>query len=162
MDMNQIAYDLYGTPLAEFIRSVSWLIPTVQSIHILAISILAGSALVMELRIAGVWATSAAPRAVVQRFLPWLWGALAVLLLTGLTLTIAEPNRVLNNSIFWYKMAAIVGAFVLTLVFRYPILRTDAGGAEVRLGGLTKLSAWLTLAAWIFAIYCGRWIAYAL
>lgn len=162
MDLELLAYNLYDTPLSTGIRMVTWLIPAVQSVHILAIAILVGSAMVMELRLAGVMATDVATRTVVKRHLPWLWSALGVLVLTGGTLMIAEPQRVLGNTVFWWKMTAVFGAFVLTLLFRLPILRPQFQLDHAWWRALVKPTAWLSMAAWIFAIFCGRWIAYAL
>lgn len=162
MDLELLAYNLYDTPLSTAIRLAPGLIPALQSVHILAIAILVGSAMVMELRLAGVMAVDEAPRAVVRRYLPWLLGALGVLLLTGLALAIAEPQRVLGNTVFWWKMSAVLGAFVLTLLFRYPILRQQFQLEQAWWRQVVKPTAWLMLATWVFVIFCGRWIAYAL
>lgn len=162
MDIETFSSALYETPLSTGIRQITWLIPGIQSVHILAIGILVGSALVMELRLAGLLATDENPGTVIRRHLPWLWGALGVLLLTGTTLGIAEPARVLGNSIFWWKMIAVAGAFVVTLLLRRPLLRPDLVLEQAAWRVAIKPSAWLLLGAWIFAIYCGRWIAYAL
>ncbi len=162
MDIETFSYALYETPLSTGIRQVTWLIPALQSVHILAIAILVGSAIVMELRLAGLMATDETPGTVVRRHLPWLWSALGVLLLTGLTLGIAEPARVLGNSIFWWKMSAVLSAFVVTLLLRRPMLKPGFVLDQFSWRAAVKPSAWLLLGAWIFAIYCGRWIAYAL
>lgn len=162
MDLELLAYNLYDTPLSTAIRLVPGLIPGLQSVHLLAIAILLGSAIVMELRLAGVLAADVAQRIVVRRYLPWLLGALGVLLLTGMTLVIAEPQRVLGNTVFWWKMSAVLGAFVLTLLFRYPILREQFQLEQAWWRKMVKPTAWLLLAAWVFVIFCGRWIAYAL
>ncbi|EIZ79361.1 putative membrane protein [Novosphingobium sp. Rr 2-17] len=160
MSLETFSYGLYDTPISVGIRAISWLIPMVQSIHIIAIAVLVGSALVMDLRLAGVLATDESPRTVVRRHLPWLWSALAVLLLTGLVMVTGEPYRELLNTTFWYKMGTVLFAFVLTLLFRYPILHPEFKLEHARWSLLVKPLAWVSLAAWIFVIYCGRWIAY--
>jgi hypothetical protein len=151
---------LYATPLSTSIRETGWLIPAVQSIHILAIAIVIGSALVSDLRLAGVLATDEAPSTVVRRYLPWMWGALLVLLLTGIVMILAEPGRTLTNTVFWTKMLLVLSAFTLTLFFRKPLLdprfRADHGGWW----RATKPAAWASLAVWVAIIFCGRWIAY--
>lgn len=162
MDLETFSYTLYETPLSTGIRQLTGLIPALQSVHILSIAVLVGAAMVMELRLAGVLATDEKPGTVVRRHLPWLWSALGVLLLTGMTLVIAEPQRVLGNSIFWWKMSAVLSAFVVTLLLRRPMLKPGFALEQVGWRAAVKPSAWLLLGAWIFAIYCGRWIAYAL
>lgn len=152
---------LYGTPLSTQIREVSWLVPTVQSVHILAITVIVGSALVCNMRVAGVLATDTSPRAVVRRYLPWTWIALAVLLLTGCIMVIGEPNRVLHNSNFWLKMILVVVGVGVTFLVSQPVLspKFDIESAWWRFGA--KPAAWLSLLLWIVIIFIGRWIAYS-
>lgn len=162
MFIQQFANDLYATGISTRLREITWIIPLIQSLHILAIAALFGSALVSDLRLAGVLATQETPRTVVKRYLPWMWWALVALLVTGTVMTVAEPNRVLNNWVFWTKMALILSAFVLTLLFRYPILHPEFRLEHARWAVLVKPMAWISLAIWIVVIFCGRWIAYAI
>lgn len=151
---------LYGTPMATGIRETVWIIPTIQGIHILAIAIVIGSALVSDLRLAGVLATDEKPSTIVRRYLPWMWGALIVLLLSGSLLVIAEPERTLGNVVFWSKIGLVLLAFLLTLAFRKPLLDPQFALEHARWRAFVKPAAWLSLAVWIAVIFCGRWIAY--
>ncbi|GHC98400.1 DUF6644 family protein [Novosphingobium pokkalii] len=144
---------LYATPISTTFRETTWIIPTVQSLHILAIAVVVGSALVSELRLAGVLATDESPARVVRRYLPWIWSALVVLLASGMLLIVAEPARTLGNTVFWAKMALVLLAFLATLLLRRPLLRDEARPAA-------KTVAWLLLVVWIAVIFCGRFIAY--
>ena len=119
MSVAKFANHLYGTPLSTAIRETSWIIPGVQSIHIIAIAGVVGAAIVMDLRLAGVLATDEAPRAVVKRHLPWMWSSLALLLASGFVLGLGEPYRVLMNPVFWAKMALVLTGFVLSPVLGY-------------------------------------------
>ncbi|NMN04578.1 MULTISPECIES: DUF6644 family protein [unclassified Novosphingobium] len=160
MSVEQFASNLYSSELSTSIREATWIIPTVQSIHIIAIAGVVGSAIVMDLRLAGVLATDETPQAVVRRHLPWMWTSLAILLCSGLVLGMAEPYRVLTNTAFWAKMALVLTGFVLTLLFRYPILHPEYRAEHARAAALVKPLAWASLAIWIVVIFCGRWIAY--
>jgi hypothetical protein len=151
---------LYATPFSTALRKVDWVIPALQCIHILAIAVLIGSALVSDLRLAGVLARDETPAIVVRRYLPWMWAALAVLLLTGLLMVAAEPDRTIANTVFWSKMALVLGAFVLTLFFKKPLLDPDFRAEHIGWSKFIKPTAWISLAAWIAVIFCGRWIAY--
>jgi hypothetical protein len=162
MTLHDFSSALYTTPFSTGIRETPGLIPTTQSIHIIAIAVVVGSALVTDLRLAGVLATDETPQTVVRRYLPWMWGAIAVLLATGTIMAVGEPNRVLTNPLFWTKMALVVLAFVLTLLFRYPILHPQFRLEHARWAGLAKPMAWVSLVVWIAVIFCGRWIAYVI
>lgn len=161
MSLHDLSQALYATPVSTGIRETSWLIPTIQSLHIVAIAVVVGSALVTDLRLAGVLATDESPATVVRRYLPWMWAALAALLATGAIMVVGEPNRVLGNSLFWTKMALVVFAFSLTLLFRYPLLHSQFRLEHARWATLVKPMAWVSLLVWIMVIFCGRWIAYA-
>jgi hypothetical protein len=161
MTLQQLSVELYTTPISTEIRQTVWIIPTIQSIHIVAIAVVIGSALVTDLRLAGVLATDETPRTVVRRYLPWMWAAIAVLLATGVIMTVGEPNRVLTNGVFWSKMGLVTFAICLTLLFRYPILHPQFRLEHARWASLAKPMAWVSLLVWIAVIFCGRWIAYA-
>ena len=161
MDIHEFSRALYTTPFSTGIRETAGLIPITQSLHILAISVVVGSALVTDLRLAGVLATEETPQTVVRRYLPWMWAAITVLLLTGGILVLGEPNRDLTNPLFWIKMGLVVFAFALTLLFRYPILHPEFRLEHARWATLAKPLAWVSLLVWVAVIFCGRWIAYA-
>ena len=76
MDMHGFSEWLYGTGVSSAIRDNFWVVPVVQSINITAIAVVIGSALVTELRIAGVIAPEENICVVAQRYLPWMWRAL--------------------------------------------------------------------------------------
>jgi hypothetical protein len=162
MNIYEISGALYTTSISTGIRETAGVIPATQSIHIIAIAVVVGSALVTDLRLAGVLATDETPQTVVRRYLPWMWTALAVLLATGAILAVGEPNRVFANPVFWTKMALVVLAFGLTLLFRYPFLHPEFRLDHARWAALAKPTAWLSLLVWIAVIFCGRWIAYAI
>lgn len=162
MTLHGIADTLYTTPISTWIRDTSGIIPTTQSVHILAIAVVVGSALVTDLRLAGVLAIEETPQTVIRRYLPWMWAAIAVLLATGAIMALGEPNRVLTNAVFWTKMTLVVFAFSLTLLFRYPFLHPQFQDDHPRWARLAKPVAWVSLLVWIAVIFCGRWIAYAI
>ncbi|MEC3949631.1 DUF6644 family protein [Sphingobium sp. HWE2-09] len=160
MSVEKFAQSLYGTAISTGLRETAWIVPAVQSVHIVAIAAVIGAAIVMDLRLAGVLATDETPRGVVKRHLPWMWSGLAVLLTSGFVLGLAEPYRVLTNLVFWVKMALVLTGFTLTLLFRYPILHPDYRIEHARAARLIKPMAWASLAIWMMVVFCGRWIAY--
>jgi|SRR4051812_40034888 hypothetical protein len=157
MDMHGFSEWLYGTGVSSAIRDHYWVVPVVQSIHIVAIAVVIGCALVTELRIAGLIAPQESLCVVAQRYLPWMWRALAVLLATGLVMIIGEPERTLTNIPFWIKMSLVVTGVLASIGLRKPLLRPlDGSGAAP-----AKSLAWVLLSLWVVVIFCGRWIAYS-
>jgi len=155
--MHGVSEWIYGTALSSAIRDHDWVVPVVQSVHIIAIAVVVGAALVTELRVLGIVAPEESLTVVTQRYLPWMWRALAVLLATGLVMIIGEPDRTLTNTIFWIKMALVSTAFLASRALRKPLLDSTRAVGEARAKGL----AWILLALWVAVIFCGRWIAYS-
>jgi hypothetical protein len=153
---------LSDTALSQLIQNTSWVIPGVQSIHILAIAVVMSSAIMVMLRVLGVLMRDQPTAAVARRFLPWIWYPLVVLLLSGAILIVGEPGRSLTNSVFQLKMLMLIGAVACTLTLQRP-LQTDAAfwesSAGARAGG--KVIALLSLGLWSCIVFAGRWIAYA-
>lgn len=177
---------LYATPFSTALRETSSVIPAVQSVHILALSVIIGSAFITELRLAGVFAKDQAVADVLRRYLPWMRRALIILLLTGLLLVVAEPARTLGNTLFWIKMVLVAGASIVTLAARNPMLDSQPSIAieeNAELPGefeegfvaepvdeasvenhpsaeASKALAWFMILVWCTVIFCGRFIAY--
>jgi len=162
MSLIELSEWLYNTPVSQFIQKTPGVIPAVQSIHIVSISILLGSSIVLYLKIAGIIARTDSSAAVFDRYMPWIWWALLALLLTGLLMVIGEPERVLTNSIFLTKMALIAAAVTIALTIRAFIMRTDDKYQSGARSLFIKALGIIAIAIWIFIIFCGRWIAYAI
>ena len=162
MSMTSFSDWLYATQFSTALRETTWAIPNLQTIHIIAIAVVIGSAIATELRMAGIFATDRALPDVLHRYLPWMKWALVVLLLTGALLVIAEPGRTLNNTLFWIKMALVAGASLVTLRARRSLVLATAGGSSaITVPEASRGLAWLMLLVWCAIIFCGRFIAYA-
>jgi putative copper export protein len=143
--LKQFAEWLSQTALSLTIQSHEWVIPTIQSIHILAICAFVGSVLMLDLRILE-WAWRDQTLSETQaRFGPWAWWALAVLLMTGVLMIIGEPPRQLLAISFWMKMALVV----LTASIQMTQVRRPV-----------KALAASTFLVWLGVIVLGRLIAY--
>ena len=152
---------LSQTPISNVIQTVSWIIPMTQSAHIIAITIVVGSVLMMDMKLLGVVGGGTTVGEMNRRFLPWVWTCLVLLLLTGTILTIAEPGRELINNAFRLKMLLIIAAIAVTLTFQEIVRRGavhwDGQGGSAWWGRLLALAS---MGIWIGIMICGRWIAY--
>ena len=120
-------------PLSHTFRvHESWLIPGVQSIHIIGIAVIIGSVFMMVLRILGWAGTDQTLRQTTDRFGPWLLGALCLQLITGIVMIIAEPVRELVNFSFWTKMVFVAVATVLSGIFLMTIPHREQQWEDAR------------------------------
>jgi hypothetical protein len=152
---------LSASALSQAIQSTDWVIPTVQTVHILAVAAVMSSILMFNLRLIGVRARSQSVVAVAAHFIPVAWYGLPILLGTGAILIIAEPARALQNPVFILKMTLILLAAALTLASQIP-LRKDQGFWEISISRrrLARLIACVSLPIWVAIVFAGRWIAY--
>jgi hypothetical protein len=150
---------LSETPLSQAIQTTEWVIPAVQTVHIVSVAVVITSVLMVDLRLVGFGRQSIAGAA--NRYLPPVWLALPILLITGLTLIIAEPARALQNWVFFLKMGLLVLAAGLTLMCQIP-LRRDAGfwDASASRRRMARLMGILSFPLWVAIVFAGRWIAY--
>src|SRR6202023_177313 len=105
---------LAATPLSHTIQTTGWIIPALQTIHILSVAVLFSSAILVDLRIWRLLESDVPLPDIARRFLPAIWPVLLILLVTGSLLIIGEPRRSLLNSTFYLKMALLAVAIMLT------------------------------------------------
>jgi tryptophan-rich sensory protein len=159
--IDALCWWLEHTALSQTIQSVDWIVPAVQTIHILAITVVAASALMIDLRLIGVFSADRPLREVSARFLPLVWWPLLVLLATGAIMIIGEPARSLKNPAFQLKMVLLVTVLVVTALYQLLLRRDPALGspASSRRGTATAIAT-LSMLLWSGIIFAGRWIAY--
>jgi hypothetical protein len=152
---------LATTSLSQALQDHAWVIPTSQSIHILAVSIVFSSALMINLRLLGIGAKGRGVSQLSDTLIPWIWHGLAVLLFTGVIQTIAEPVRQFVTPVFWAKMAMILIVVTMTALYARTVRRNARlwDSSLSRSAGAALLAALSTL-LWLAIIVCGRFIGY--
>ena len=152
---------LAATPLSHTIQTDGWVIPTLQTIHILSVAVLFSSAILVDLRFYRALQRDVPLADVARRFLPTIWPVLLILLITGSLLIIGEPRRSLLNNTFYLKMALLAVAVLLTLALQWS-LRAEPEFWERdrrrRIAG--QLAATVSILVWCGILFAGRWIAY--
>jgi hypothetical protein len=149
---------LSNTPLSMAIQNAAWVIPSVQTVHILAISTVMASVVMVDFRLLGVTGRGLTIPEMLHRFLPWVWSAVIVLLLSGAVLIIGEPDRELLSPVFWVKMSLLACVLVITGIFQYSLTRREQFWEPRR--ALSCVVAVASLVLWVAIVAAGRWIAY--
>jgi hypothetical protein len=160
--LTELALGISNTSLSVWIGSHFWAIPIIQTLHILAIAAAFGSVLMINLRILGVTGGTRTLTDTARRYIPWIWVALVVLVLTGIGMVVGEPVRELINPVFWIKMGLIVFMIVVSLGFQASV-RGRVAHWEVSRDGMAavRIGAALIIVLWCMIMVAGRWIAYA-
>jgi hypothetical protein len=152
---------LAATPLSHTIQTTGWIIPTLQTIHILSVAVLFSSAILVDLRFYRALQRDVPLADVARRFLPAIWPVLLILLITGSLLIIGEPRRSLLNTTFYLKMTLLAFAVLLTIALQWSLRAApefwerDRGR---RIAG--RFAATVSILVWCSILFAGRWIAY--
>jgi len=158
MSIESAAARLQSTALSDTLQSVPWVVPTMQTIHILMIGVVFVSILMIALRVLG-WVRAEEPfERVWHRFTPFLWTGLAIMAVTGMLLTIAEPVREVMALSFRIKMLLLVVGIISALLFGRSV-RT-AANAGAGFSTALRMASVATVVLWLVIIFLGRAIAY--
>lgn len=161
MTFHAFCEQLSMTPFSMLLQNITWIIPMTQSVHIVCIAIVIGSASMIDLRILGITGRSQSVSGMSNRLLPWIWSSLIILLATGAVLATAEPVRSLENPAFQAKMLMLACAAFLTLYFQRALSQDQAfWELTPARRAAAKMAAVVSLLLWIGIIFAGRWIAY--
>jgi hypothetical protein len=155
------AEQIANSQLSIILQNTSWVVPVTQSTHIIALSVLFASMLMISLRLLGVGAKSRSVSQLTGTLLPWVWRALLVLLLTGVLQAFIEPVRQFITPIFWLKMLLVALLAALTLWFSRTLrANVSAWDAQATRPAAAKLFAVVSIIGWSTVIVFGRFIAY--
>ena len=127
----------------------SLLFPAIQSIHLVGVALLVGTIVLVDLRLLG-YALRRRDIAEIKRHVaPWTWTGLAIMLITGPILFVADVPRYSSNPAFLLKMAVLA----ITLVFHFAVQNRPPAERH------TKLVAVVSIALWTCVVIGGRAIA---
>src|SRR5882672_8643492 len=154
--MVELASWLASLPLSRTLRQLSWLVPWLQIIHILANGIILSAVVMIDMRIWGI-SRSQASIAMARRFQPWIWAGLLLLTVSGIALVLYAPRRVLTDVTFQVKMG-VMGFAIATTIALLLALRPGREAMPGDPGGhkLASLLGTLTLVLWVGVTLAGR------
>jgi len=155
-----MATRLQETAVSELLQSVPWVVPTLQTIHILMIGVVFVSILMVALRVLGRVRSEEPFARVWHRFAPFMWSGLVLMAISGLLLTIAEPVREVMTLSFRVKMLLLVLGIGSALVFGHRVRAAALAGTEPAFSPIARLASIGTIALWLVIIFLGRAIAY--
>jgi hypothetical protein len=146
--------------LATAMRQELWLYPSIEILHIFGFVTLVGSIAMLDLRLLGL-SRQIPVRALAGHLLPWTFGALIVIVPTGLMMFVAHASDFISNTAFVLKLSLIFGAGLNAAVFHMGPYRT-VGQWDTAIATPTaaKFHAMVSLLIWMGVISCGRLLAY--
>jgi hypothetical protein len=151
------------TGLGHWMReSGPWTYAIVNVTHILAVSTLFGSVLLLDLRLLGAWSRRVHIADLSAAVMPAAMAAFVVAACTGAAMLATKATAYADNPFLLIKFPAIAVG-----VINAAVLNTRPAWHELRVRALTprerrQLAVFggISLAAWLTAVTCGRMIGY--
>jgi hypothetical protein len=149
--------------LADSIRENDTLFPLIESVHVLAICLVVGSILAVDLRLLGLASIRQPVSRVTKGILPLTWCAFTVALGSGSLLFISNATKYLENGYFVAKMLLICAAGLNMAVFHTIGAKDLPRWESAALLPLpARLAGGISILLWIAVVACGRWIGFTM
>ena len=115
-----------------------------EVLHILSLVILGGSAILMNLRLAGAGLTEEAPSEVYRSLRRWQDIGVIWIIISGVLIGMANAERLYDSTAFVVKIVALISGIVLTYGASRPIARADGQvSGSARIWFLVGAALWL-------------------
>ena len=135
------------------LKSHVWAYPALEVVHIVAIGLLLGNLVLLELRVFGMGAAlPVKPLARLSLGLAATGFCLAAI--SGLLMFASQPEELLANRIFTLKMLILLVAACNAGLFH-------ARDSLSKMDTLARVYMVISTVLWLSVVTCGRWIAYA-
>jgi hypothetical protein len=147
--------------IGEWMRASELAMPIVNSLHVLCITLVFGTVLVVDLRLLGWMDRGRAVTAVSREMLRLTWVAFAGALVTGAMFFAANAGTYWFNNAFRFKMLAILLAGINMLVFQLVTCRNvSAWDRNASTPAGARIAGALSILIWTAVIVLGRVIGF--
>ena len=147
-----------SSPVGQAIKMSSWAFAVIESIHLLALAVIGGAVLIVDLRLLGFGLRRQSVVEVVRDAQPILIASLITMIVTGFALFASEAVKCYYSNPFWVKM----GCLLLATIFTFTVKRKVTLADETRVRPVWfRLVAVVSLALWLGVGAGGRWIGFS-
>jgi hypothetical protein len=133
------------TWLGTTVRDTVWAFPVIETFHLLALAILLGTVLIVNLRVLGVGARYSSAARINSELEPWMLTSLSVLILSGIPMFLSEPMKCYESYSFPIKMILLLLAIFWHFTIQRKWTKRDAGGLaplNARLAACFSIILW--------------------
>jgi hypothetical protein len=160
MDITPFLKSLEDTGLATGVRNSAYWFPTLEAIHVMALSIMLGTITVVDLRLLGLASKGRSAERVSDEVLRWTWAAFGVVLLSGAIMFTTNARVYAHNTAFLIKIALLVVAGVNMVVFHATAERSISSWDRQAAPPIGKAAAALSLMLWVAVVFAGRVVGF--
>jgi hypothetical protein len=145
------------SPWGHGVRDSVWLFPFVEIFHLLALGVLGGAILILNLRLLGFRFQSEPISELAEDVRPWMLGSIVVMLVSGFLLFSTEAVKMYGSPAFRFKMIFLL----LALIFTFTIHRKLVTSDDARFSRFWRgVAAIVSLVLWAGVGLGGRAIGY--
>lgn len=146
-----------STWVAVWIGNSTWIFPAAEGVHIVALTVLFGAIVFVDLQLLGLVRRSTSVSHLERELRPWTFSSLIVILTTGALLFVSEATKLYLNVPFRLKIVMLF----LAITFNYTIHRKVTDTEAARLGPIWgKLTAVVSIVLWLSVGFAGRAIGF--
>jgi hypothetical protein len=157
MDLMQA---LEQKPFAVAIAESPWLFPFLETVHVLALTVVVGSVAMMDLRLLGIGSKDRAITELTGSVLKWTWSAFAVAATCGALLFSSKATTYFANVPFRIKVLCLGFAAVNMLLFHFVTARDIHGWDTGKPPPRARAAGAISLVLWVIIVATGRWIGF--
>lgn len=161
MDLTAIAEALERSGISEWMRASLKALPIIESIHVMAVAVVFGTIVIVDLRLLGYPDTGRPFTRTFNELARWTWAGFATALVTGTLMFLPNATTYVVNTAFALKMTALLCAGVNMAVFQFTILRRVAAwDVGVPMPLAARVAGGVSILLWTSVIVFGRWIGF--
>jgi len=145
------------TWIGQAIADTIWAFPVIETIHILALTMMFGAIVIIDLRLLGVGMKKQPVAVLAKNLEPYMTWGMVIMLATGYLLFTSEAMKCFVNDGFKFKMAVLFPAIIFQFTLFRSVTHKDESKRPLLLGWLVAL---LSLTLWFGVGIGGRAIGF--
>ena len=149
------------TPWSVALRESFYVWPVIEASHVMSLMLFVGTIIMVDLRMLGLAFPNVPVSQFDKRILPLTITGFVLLLITGLLLFYAKPMVYYHSIFFRVKMVLVLAALINILIYHFRVQRDiETWDNEPKPPRSARISAVVSLTAWVLVVVAGRMIAY--
>jgi hypothetical protein len=160
MDFSTFFDSVQNSGLAQWVNTAGPAYPIIESLHVIAIALVFGTILIVDMRLLGLASTNRPFTRVAHDLLRLTWGGFVLAVITGTLLFLPNASSISINVNFQIKMILLVLAGVNMFIFELVTARNVSVWDTVTPPNAARLAGLLSIGLWMSVIVFGRLIGF--
>jgi hypothetical protein len=166
MSLDTVLKGIEALPVSAAVRGEvdgsEWLFPIIETLHVMALSVVVGSIAMMDLRLLGIASRNSPVSRLSKEVLPWTWSAWCIAAVFGTLMFMSKAHSYATNLQFQLKFGCMGLAALNMLVFHLGAFRQVERWDLDDPPRSAKLAGGLSLLLWIGVVFFGRWVGFTM